>query len=127
MIIGHSGFSASWLEKYARIFGKIPSVTFTSDETAAITHLVCPRKDQTRTIKVLFALARKSYLVTEDWLEELIENGGKKRSEDEPFEITAFPKKIERLTIDNLLQGKNFIIPKDLFEASSNLKSDYIK
>lgn len=107
----------------------MPWITFTSEKSAHVTHLVCPRKgnDIQRTMKVLLALARWSYIVTEDWLEKLLGSSANSSPDASFFEVEKFPKKMERIGIKRLLEGTSFILHKNFFEPDSIPNSDEIR
>ncbi|OWY95694.1 hypothetical protein PHMEG_00034236 [Phytophthora megakarya] len=92
------------------------------DYAAGVTHLIVG-KDVRRTIKVLFAIARGAWIVTEDWAFSSLEQ--ERWLPEEDFELTMFANKYSREHPESrqILKGMKFFVGPNLDPSREVLQS----
>jgi hypothetical protein len=92
------------------------------DYAAGVTHLIVA-KDARRTIKVLFAIARGAWIVTEDWAFSSLEQ--ERWLPEEDFELTIFANKYarEHPELRQILKGMKFFVGSNVEPSREVLQS----
>lgn len=101
-----SGFTDRQRDLYEELITDVNRLTLVIDEAAFFTHLVTPKSDKMRTKKVIYALARRSYIVSEEWLEKCIDFDS--IVEEKKYESEFYLKRVDRLASGQLFKGMVF-------------------
>lgn len=92
------------------------------DYSAGVTHLIVG-KETRRTMKVLFAIARGAWIVTEDWAFSSLDQ--ERWLPEEDFELTMFANKFSRLHPDSrqIFKGMKFFVGSNVEPSREVLQS----